>query len=80
VALAEAIPFNRVWSFPKNIVIPDKPFWRAMPMRVIGADEVLPELAIDPIVDQCARELIHRYVLTMNQILAYEARYYRIHA
>jgi hypothetical protein len=34
VALAEAIPFNRVWSFPKKIVIRDKPFWEAMPIRM----------------------------------------------
>lgn len=35
VAVAEAIPFNRVWSFPSNIIIPEIRYQQAFDNAVV---------------------------------------------
>jgi hypothetical protein len=44
VALEAAIPHNRVWSFPKTIVIADKPLdWDAI--NALTMEVVMPQIA-----------------------------------
>lgn len=52
-AFKQAIPFGRIWSFPKNIVIAQHPFdfqreWERSILRMI---EIAPELAAEYVAD-----------------------------